>query len=110
MKLKQVLFGIVVCYLCVNTLYVLLPFTITSDYSFYGSVMFSMMDYRSMKMTFIHLAFDLILIITGIRSCMKQNGGTNFTAFALIMTAVNFDLNLIWAIPDYVVNYVVGIQ
>lgn len=69
-----------------------------------------MMDYRFMKMTFIHMAFDLILIITGVRSCMKQNGGTNFMAFALIVTAVNFDLNLIWAIPDYVVNYVVGIQ
>lgn len=107
MKLKQVLFGIVVCYLCVNAVYTAFPLIITfaripTTIPFYGSIISSLIEYRMVKMTFIHMAFDLFLIIFGIRCCMKQNGGTRFSAFALIAAAVNFNSNLIWTFLGYI--------
>lgn len=98
MKLRRVFYRILISYLCINTIYTALPFIMmhATTVPFYAPVISSLITYWLIKMTFFHMLVDLILMIAEIRSGMKQNGGTRFLGFPLIVIAMNFSFNLIW--------------
>ena len=106
MKLRRVLYCICVVYLSINTIYITIPFIMTfaripAITPFFNSVLISLIAYRLINMTYLHMLFDLILIIVGIRSYIKQNNHTRFFTFTVIVIAMNFSLNLIWTFVGY---------
>lgn len=106
MKLRRVLYWIFISYICINTIYTSIPlimaFTrIPTTVPFYSPVIGSLINYHLIKMTYLHMLFDLILIIVGIRKCIKQNSSTHFLIFTLIVVSMNFFSNLIWTFVGY---------
>ncbi len=107
MNLKRVLYWIFSVYLCINTIYTALPLIMTfaripTTVPFYSPVISSLITYRLINMTYLHMAINLILIIVLIRNRVKQNIGTRFFIFALSVTAVNFLSNLVWTFLGYI--------
>ena len=106
MKLKRLLYWAFISYLCINTIYTSFPLIVTfaripTTVPFYSPVIASLINYRLINMTYLHMAVDLILIIAETRSCMKQSIGTRSFVFAVIVTAVNLFSNLIWTFVGY---------
>lgn len=111
MKLKQVLYWIFVVYICVNTVYTSFPLIMTfacipTTVPFYPPVISSLLTYRLIYMTYLHMLVDLIIITAVIRSRVKQNGSTRFFKFTLIVITVNFLSNLIWSFLGYIYSVV----
>lgn len=107
MKLKRILYWVFVSYLIINTIYTFFPLFMTvacipTTVPFYSPVISSLITYHMVKMTYLHMALDLILFIIGIRSCVKQDGGKHFLNFTLIVLAVNFSSNLLWTFMGYI--------
>lgn len=107
MKLKRILFWVFVSYLLINTIYTFFPLIMTvacipTTVPFYSPVISSLITYHTIEMTYLHMALDLILFIVVIRSCVKQDGGKQFLNFTLIVFAVNFFSNLLWAFMGYI--------
>lgn len=101
MKLKRVLYWIYVAYLIINIIYISIPFIrafarIPASLPFFNLVENSLLAYRLINMTYLHMLLDLIVIIVVIRGYIKQNSGIRFFSFTLIVISMNFISNLIW--------------
>lgn len=83
MKLKQVLYWVFAAYICINTIYTSFPLIMTfalipTTAPFYAPVISSLLTYRLIYMTYLHMLVDLIIIAAVIRSRVKQKIGTRF--------------------------------
>lgn len=107
MKIRQVLFWIFVVCICMNTIYTSFPLIATfaripTTVPFYNPVITSLINYRFIKMTYLHMLFDLVIIIVVIYRFIKQNRITRFLIFTLIVFSMNFFSNLIWTFLGYI--------
>lgn len=107
MKLRRMLYWIFVFYVCINTIYTFLPLIMTfacvpTTAPFYNPVISSLITYRLIMMTYLHMIFDLVFIIVLIRSCMKQKSCSRTSIFTLVMLALNFLSNLVWTFVGYI--------
>lgn len=111
MKLKRILYWIFVSYICINSIYTSFPLIMTfahipTTVPFYPPVISSLLTYRLIYMTYLHMLVDLIIITAVIRSRVKQKFGTRFFVFTLIVTTVNFLSNLVWSFLGYIYSVV----
>ena len=111
MKAKRVLYWVFAVYLCINTIHTSFPLIMTfanipTTVPFYPPVISSLIAYRLIYMTYLHMLVDLIIITVTIRSRVKQNINTRYFIFTLIVTAVNFLSNLIWSFLGYIYSVV----